>query len=133
MLTENQVIESVKKHLINELEYDKNKIETVDTYSKGYDIIAEKNGQKLIIEAKGQTSSKKSNRKGQEFTHAQKKTHVAMAMYKTMQTLEKEKNCKVGIAFPNDTAHMGIIHRIKPSLDKLNIEIFLVSQEGKVE
>ena len=126
MLTENDVIEYVAKELCNR---GYTNIKTVNTFQKGYDIIAEKNGRKLIIEAKGQTSSKNSNRQGKEFSHAQKKTHVAMAIYKTMQTLEKNKGCKVGIAFPNDKVHVSIINRIKPSLDKLNIQVFMVDNK----
>ncbi len=130
MLTENDIIDSVCEHLEHN-EY--TIIEKCDTYQKGYDIIAEKNGIKLFIEAKGQTSSKHSNREGKEFTHAQKKNHVAMAVYKTMQTLEKNKDCKVGIAFPGDGAHRRIIERIKPSLNKLKINVYFVNDNKKVE
>lgn len=130
MLTENDVIEAVEIYLKDNLKYDK--VETVNTYQKGYDIVAEKDGKKLFIEAKGQTSSKQSNREGKEFTHSQKKTHVAMAIYKSMQTLKNEKNCDVGIALPKDKGHEGIIERIRPSLKKLNIQVFLIDQNGSV-
>jgi Holliday junction resolvase-like predicted endonuclease len=130
MLTENDVIKNVAEEL-NKTGY--NNIETVDTFQKGYDIIAEKNGIKLFIEAKGQTSSKHSNREGKEFTHAQKKNHVAMAVYKTMQTIENNKGCKVGIAFPGDIAHRKIIERIRPSLDKLKINVYFVNDNKKVD
>lgn len=130
MLTENDVIKYVAEEL-KKTGY--NNIETVDTFQKGYDIIAEKNGIKLFIEAKGQTSSKHSDRGGKEFTHAQKKNHVAMAVYKTMQTIENNKGCEVGIAFPGDIAHMRIIERIRPSLDKLKINVYFVNDNKKVD
>jgi Holliday junction resolvase-like predicted endonuclease len=130
MLTENEVITYLKKELENQ-GYEN--IKTVSTYQKGYDIVAEKDGKKLFIEAKGQTSSKQSNREGKEFTHSQKKTHVAMAVYKTMQTLKKEKDCQVGIALPKDKGHEGIIKRILPSLKKLDITVFWVDEGGNVD
>ena len=63
----------------------------------------------------------------------QKKNHVAMAVYKIMQTLNKEKDCQVGIALPGDEAHKRIIERIKPSLDLLNINVYFVNNNKKVE
>lgn len=108
-------------------------ISTCDTNKQGYDIVAEKNSKKIIIEAKGRTNSKNTKREGKEFTHAQKKTHVAMAIYKSMQTMQKEENCDVAIALTNDNAHVGIINRIISSLRKLDIKIFLVDESKNVE
>ncbi len=130
MFTENDVIEYVKSHL-DKQGYDK--LRSCDTTQQGYDIVAEKDGKKLYVEAKGQTSSKQySNRFNKEFTHSQKKGHVAKAIYKAMKTQTMEKNCEVAIAFPSTDIHIKLIKNVLPQLKKLGILIFIVDDSKRV-
>jgi len=131
MLTEGDVIHRVITF------FEKNGYKIVDqknTSQQGYDIVAEKEGKRTYIEAKGQTSSKPhSNRYGKEFTSNQKWDHVSKAVYTAMKTLKKEGNCDAGIALPADDVHMRLINDIYPSLQALKIEVYLVHESGIVQ
>jgi len=128
LITENDVIESVSKHLCIEGYTD---IKTKGTSEQGYDISAIQGDKYLYIEAKGQTSSKPHTRRfGKEFTSNQKQDHVAKAVYAAMKTLKNEANCEVGIALPGDLKHIELVSEILPSLEMLKIRVFFVSSNG---
>ncbi|MFC1802618.1 hypothetical protein ACFL0D_01495 [Thermoproteota archaeon] len=81
MLFEDDVINSVIAYLSDR---DYTILHRSYATQHGYDIIAlSQNGVKLIIEAKGQTSSiKGTNRYGKEFTTSQKFDHVSKTFFK---------------------------------------------------
>ena len=129
MLTENDVVEAVAHHL---RQAGWVVLQTRTTSQHGIDILAEKDGQKLAIEAKGGGSAKAgSARYGLHFTPNQKRTHVAVAILKALQTL-CEGGCQVGIAVPNDTEHLRLISGVLPSLTLLKILVFLVGSDRTV-
>ena len=130
MLFESDVISSVCDYL------KKNNfkiIQQLNENQKGDDIIAINNqNQKIYIEAKGETSSKKgSNRFGQEFNSSQKKVHVSQALYRAIK-MKETNNSLSGIAFPETKGHLLLIEPIKNTLQKIGIEVFWVKNDGTV-
>jgi hypothetical protein len=128
MLTENDVIEAVVSHLEHS---GWAIISTCSTGQRGIDILAERQGAKLAIEAKGGTSSKLTKRHGKPFSAGQKATHVAVAFLTAARVVSEGKQ-SAGIAFPNDRRHMDLIRRILPALRTLKIEVFLVGEDLQV-
>ena len=93
---------------------------------------------KLIIEAKGESSSNKnSSRYGQPFTYNQVKTHVGVALYKILEILTREMNdgnvVVVGIALPNNENHRKCVAKISLAIKQLNIVLFWVNENGSVD
>ena len=131
MLTENDVVRKVTAYL----EDDGYKIlQSLSTLDKGVDIIAEKDGQKLYIEAKGATSSKEdSNRFGKGFNKNQVKIHIAMAILASMKVLSIKGHAKAAIALPDNQAHREIVKDIKNSLNTLSISVFWVGKDHCLE
>ncbi len=94
----------------------------LDTNQKGDDIVAIRHGEKtrkILIEAKGETSSRKnSERFGNRFDGAQVKVHVAEALYKAVQVIssleENDLETIVGIALPDSDYHINSIKKIQP-------------------
>ena len=129
MLTENEVVEAVADHLRQSGWV---VLQTRTTSQHGIDILAAKDGQRLAIEAKGGGSAKAgSARYGLHFTQNQKRTHVAVAILKALQTL-CEESCQVGVAVPDDAEHSRLISTVLPALKLLNIQVFLVGADRTV-
>tara|TARA_Y100000588_G_scaffold384357_1_gene475471 strand:+ start:563 stop:973 length:411 start_codon:yes stop_codon:yes gene_type:complete len=131
MLTENQVVKHVCDHLVS-------RGYTIDqslhTDERGYDIIAHKDEKKLIIEAKGATSSKPgTSRYGKEFNRNQVKTHVSVALYAMAKVLNSNPKYDIGIALPYNKQHIEVVGEIKRALEILSITIFWVKENGVVE
>ena len=125
VLNENDVVQAVVEH------FKKNSYEIIQvltTKDHGHDIVAKDlNGCVIYIEAKGGTSSKEgTSRYEKGFDRNQKRTHVAVAILKAMQTKQQENNPRVGIAVPDDKDHKDIIASIHSSLNALGIEIYYV-------
>ncbi len=120
MITENEVIGCVIYYL-------KSKgfvIESVcNTMQKGIDIIAQKDGSKLLIEAKGATTSKESSRKGKTFSKNQVNNHISRAIFKALQMKEYEEDAIVGIALPYNKNHLEIMKTVEKTLNSLGIII----------
>ena len=129
-LYENDVVDFVIRYLeVNGFRI----LSSSDTYSHGYDIVAEKDGKMLYIEAKGQTSSKPgTSRYGKEFNRNQKIDHVSKAIYSALKTKNQLTRSQVGIALPADEVHIELIEAVIPSLKQIGIQVFLVAEKGKV-
>jgi len=132
MLTENQVIKAVCEFL----EYNGWKIiQKALTTEKGHDIIANKNGSVLKIEAKGETSDHQgSARYGKPFDGAQCRDHVANAFYSAAAALQASGSYELiaGIALPLTRWHQALIEHIKLALNKLEIVVFWVDKDNRV-
>lgn len=132
MLTENDVINYLANHLETDHGYFIQKKAT--TSQKGIDIIAIKNGKKLCIEAKGETSSKiQTKRFGKPFTNSQVSTHISMAILYIMLEINKDADNDYAIALPDNLDHRNMICRLLTSLKQLNIKVYFVDIDGKVE
>lgn len=135
MLFEEKVIEFVCKYL-NECDFAI--VQRLSTKEQGDDIIAVKPEFKLIIEAKGASSSNpNSSRYGKGFNYNQVKTHVGAALYKVSEILTREQNngehVVVGIALPDNEYHRRCINKISLVIRQLDIVLFWVKEDGDVE
>lgn len=131
LLDENDVINYLIEYLEGQGYYI---IDSCNTSKQGYDIVMEKDGRELYIEAKGDTSSKeKTNRYSKPFALSQKKHHVAMAIFKTLQTKTKKENCDIAIALPSDDVHKKLINSVHKQLEKLDITVFFVTNSEHVK
>lgn len=128
MLTENHITEIFVKYL----QAKKFKsITYLNTKQKGFDISAlNQNNQRFFAEVKGETSSKEnSKRYGQYFTGKQIWSHVAVALFATLRSMNKPeyKDAQFAMVFPMN--HEPMMSYIKESMDKLGILVFFVSEE----
>lgn len=128
MLTENDVVKSVAAYLTQQGWNIQN---ICSTNQHGVDILAEKQGKTLAVEAKGGTSATKGTKRyGKPFTGNQKRTHVAVALLTATQVVS-EGTYAAAIAFPDDHEHSRLIEKILPALRTLKIRIFVVAENGK--
>ena len=130
MLTENDIINAVSDYL---LKAGYQILRVSNTRQKGHDIIAERQGAKIFVEAKGETSSKEyTNRFGKPFNSAQIRVHVAESLYKAIATKQANPNAKVAIAFPATRTHKQLMENVFKIIHMLEIQIFFVNQDKSV-
>lgn len=129
MITENEVVNMVISKL-KQLDFEI--ISSCDTNTRGIDIIAEKDNKRILIEAKGGTTSKESAKEGKPFDRNQAKTHISVAIFKLLQLKEENKNALLGIALPYERHHYEFVNSIITSIKELEIIIFWCDKE-KVE
>lgn len=131
MISENEVIETVAKHL---KEDGWTIIQKLTTSQKGIDLIASKENRTLYVEAKGGTSSlKSSSRYGKPFDGNQAKSHIGAALWKIGQTMTERPDGEFALALPNETTHRLLINEVKSMLLKLNLKIYWVDLNNKIE
>ncbi len=131
MLNENQIVETVCDYL-KKTGYKVEESRT--TYDRGYDIVASKcEGIKLIIEAKGATSSKPSSKRyNKEFDRKQVVNHVSRALYSTIKIINKYPKYEVGIALPHNDFHIKAIKDIQNVVELLKIKVYWVTENRDV-
>lgn len=128
-LTENEIVEAVAGYLRN-AGWDI--LQTCTTKQHGIDILAERHGRRLAVEAKGGGSGTPWTRRyGSPFNCNQKRSHVAVALL-TAARVFSEGNYGAAIALPSDEEHSLLITQIRPALRRLGIRIFLVDPDGVV-
>lgn len=118
-------------------------VQRLRTKQKGDDIIAVRTRDgdvvKLIIEAKGETSSNEnSNRYGKAFDSSQVRDHVASAVYRAIQILcrptdDDGQEVLAGLAFPKTMLHQTAVDSVLPVLRRLGIMVFWVDGDHSVE
>ena len=119
------------------LEYLKTQGYSIESYclgsQRGFDIIAIKNGKKMIVEVKGAKASDDSPIKKREFfSSGQIKTHFGKAIVKSIETKLKFPNDFVAIAHPMNDSILNAISSLIPELKKLGISHFWVETNGNV-
>jgi len=128
ILTEDLVVESVCEHL-SAAGW------TIEARAaltqQGYDVVAVRDGRRLIIEAKGEGSAREgSARFGKTFSTSQVFDHVGKAVLKAMRV------CDLGhlgaVALPADPRHQAEVALVSRSLSRLSIGVFWVSAERAV-
>jgi hypothetical protein len=129
MLTENHITQLLANHLISKGFVIKQQL---TTRQKGVDLIAQcTNGRMHYIEVKGETSARDgSARFGLPFKSSQIWSHVSVALLKTLSVINEfpgEAN-HFGMAFPEN--HRELLMSIKPSLDKLGLTVYLISENN---
>jgi hypothetical protein len=134
MLTENELVQTLAEYLRqNGYRIDKQ----LTTLEQGIDLDATHiaSGQRLVVEAKGGTSSKESTaRFGKPFSQNQAKSHVSVAFYCAARMSQKyaPQAVQVALAFPDDKNHQGFVEAISSALKKLEITVYFVDQNRQV-
>lgn len=132
VLDENEVVEIMSNYLRNK-GYSIEKSAT--TRQKGIDIIAFKEEEKLYIEAKGATSSKKESKNyGQLFSSSQVTSHIGRAVVAALKVVDLgNEHIVSAIALPDTEIHKRKIDEIQPPLKCLGIKVFFVSSQKVVD
>nr|WP_300002756.1 hypothetical protein [Tissierella sp.] len=129
MLTQNEIIDKV----ISKLEELGFEIESSCYINeRGIDIVAAKGNRKILIEAKGGTSSKKNKDEDIPFNRNQARTHISAAIFKSLQMKEEHEDELVAIALPYERHHFEFMESIKTSLKELEIVIFWCDKENVI-
>ena len=129
MLFEDDVVAAVVTHL----RADGWNIESTALATQhGDDIVATRDGVRLVVEAKGQGSSKShTSRYGKPFNRGQASTHVGVAVLRSLRVVS-EGTSMAAIALPADEFHRREVDRVHPALSKLGIQVFWVDQDREV-
>lgn len=98
-LTENQTVKILIKHLESQGWF-------IESYclgqTKGYDIVASKDGKKMFVEVKGARADDESPTKRREFFNSgQLKTHLGKAIIKVIETKHSHPSAIVALALSN--------------------------------
>ena len=127
MLDENEVVEILAKHLSEQGYEIKQKL---STKQKGIDVIAQKGNECLMIEAKGETSSREgSQRYGKPYTASQVFDRVAKGVYTAIKTAEESASHEVScLAFPDSKLFREYLSSVISPLKTVGIVVFMVSQ-----
>lgn len=115
-LYEDDVVHAVVRHL-------KSDGWTIESFAlshqHGDDIVASRDEQRLVVEAKGDGSSKSTTaRFGKPFTRNQVKTHVAVAVVRAMRVASAGL-ARAAVALPDSHFHRHEVDRIAPALQQL--------------
>ncbi len=130
-LTENKTIELLMPYL-------ENQGYVIESYclgqTRGYDIVANKGNDKLLIEVKGAKAHKDSPTKRRDFFNSgQIKTHLGKAIIKCLETKVSYPDAIIAIAHPEDEQIRKAIGGIVPELNKIGIIHYWVRADGTVE
>jgi hypothetical protein len=94
--------------------------------------VATKEGNRLLVEAKGATSSKEGTaRFGVGFNAGQVHTHVAVAVLRALRVVSGN-TAIAALALPDDARHRSEIQSIERALHRLGIVVFWVDTHGGV-
>jgi len=129
MLFEDDVVAAVATHL----RADGWQIESTALATQhGDDIVATRSGQRLVVEAKGQGSSKAhTSRYGKPFNRGQASTHVGVAVLRSLRVVS-EGTSTAALALPDDEFHRREVDRVHPALSRLGVWVFWVGPDGAV-
>jgi hypothetical protein len=120
-LTEDEVLDAVTAQLI---EAGWTIAARARTNQPGDDLVAERDGERIIIEAKGGGSSKEhTSRYGQPFSRGQVRHHVAMAVARALRVVSRAE-ASAGVAFPDAPLHREEVKSLSTALDTLGIRVF---------
>ena len=96
----------------------------------GPDVLAERSGDRLRVEAKGATSSKVGSKKyGVPFDSADVEINLADALYKTCVGVDAYR--RLAIAFQDDELHRRYVGRLASPLRTLGIGVFWVAADTR--
>ncbi|EAR16640.1 hypothetical protein [Robiginitalea biformata] len=129
-LTEDRVIELLMPYL-------KSRDWKIESYclgqKRGIDIVALKNGKKLVVETKGAKANDNSpTKKRKYFDSGQIKDHFGKAIVKSLETKNNFPESVVAIAQPLDEDIKRAIGGIIPNLNDIGIVHFWVKSNGEI-
>lgn len=123
MVTEDDVVEATA-HALREAGW--TITQQLTTKAIGVDLIAERDEQRLLIEAKGYTfASPTSARYGKPFTPNQLWDHTAKAIYKALAVVSAGDDL-AGIALPDDPRTIAVVAAVGPALEQLGVHVIWV-------
>jgi hypothetical protein len=126
MVTENQVVDATAEALAAHGWRLKQKL---TTKQQGVDIILERDGQELHVEAKGYTSSKEgTTRYGQPFSGGQLFDHTSKAIYKALKVASGGIDI-AAVALPDDPKTKLLVGDVKVALDRMGVLVIWVDHE----
>lgn len=128
MLTESDVIAAVCNHLRSQGYEIRQQLTEAQA---GDDIVAVRGNETLLIEAKGETSSKLGTRRhGKPFDRSQVLSHVSRAFYRAAKM--RRDGVVAGMAFPHTPLHLEVVKAIQSSLAELGIVVFWADEHRSV-
>ncbi|HEY4268740.1 MAG TPA: hypothetical protein VGM94_11160 [Galbitalea sp.] len=129
MLYEDDVVNAVAAHL----RADGWQIESTALATQhGDDIVATRGGERLVVEAKGEGSSKTHTSKfGQAFNQGQASTHVGVAVLRSLRVVSEGASI-AAIALPDNAAHRREVNRVAAALSMVGVLVLWVDQDGGV-
>jgi hypothetical protein len=97
-------------------------------------ITATRDGRRILVEARGNTSSKPStSRYGEPFNRGQVSEHVAQNVYRVLKLIGMVGvTDRVALAFASDEAHCEAVEAVQKTLQALSISIYWVDEAGDV-
>lgn len=129
-LTENNVVVFLSKYLENN---GWNIKEKHLGQERGIDIVAEKEGQILLVEAKGaRANDNAANKKRKEFTVQQIKSHYGVAIIKVLELKNSNPQAIIAIAQPMDD-NEKTIGSITSEIEKLGIRHIWVKGYNRIK
>lgn len=130
LLTENQIVDAVRAHLEASGWHI---VSFCHSLQQGDDIVAERGGVELRIEAKGETSAvRNSARFGQPFNSGQAYDHVAKAVLRCLRWSSRGKGLGA-IAVPYNDVHWQVVSEVMPALTRAGVRVFWVREDLTVE
>jgi hypothetical protein len=129
MLTEDDVTDAVQTHLCA---LGWTVLSRVYAHQRGDDLVVERDGHRLVIEAKGEGSSKPGTaRYGSTFDSGQVFSHVAKAVLKGLRAASTG-SAWGAIALPDTEYHREEVALVQPALSLAGVGVFWVSADGTV-
>ncbi len=132
MLTENDVVQATARFL-------EGKGFSIDqvrsTTQTGIDLVAHKGGRRLLVEAKGATSSKPETRRyGLPFNRNQVLSHVSRAYYTASKAIARgAPGEEAALALPDTRDHREVVGQVAAVLERIGLTVFWVSEDTSVE
>lgn len=98
---------------------------------KGDDIIAVRGTERLVVEAKGETSSKPTTgRYGAAFDSGQVNSHVSRAMLRAMRVISE--GSQAAVALPDEDRHRVEIEKVRTAVERLGVAVCWVAPDLSV-
>ena len=130
MLTEDEVIDAVVSYL-EERHWEI--VSRCTAVQRGDDLVAQRDGERLVVEAKGAGSSKPGTaRYGMSFSSGQAFDHVAKAILKGLRVASEHED-RPAVALPDDRNHRRWVEPVTPALVQVGITVFWVAEDRTVK
>lgn len=129
MLYEDQVVEAVARFLSAHGWHIESR---VTSKQHGDDLVATKDARRLLVEAKGETSSDPTtSRYGSEFSLNQVGTHVGVAVLRSLRWVSRG-DVDAAIALPDNERHRRKVGEVSVALHRAGIGVLWVSPDMSV-
>lgn len=129
MLFEDDVVEAVARFFENRGWAVESR---VTAREHGDDLVLVKPGRRLLVEAKGETSSNpRSSRFGLEFTSSQVGTHVGVAILRALRWVSAG-DVDAAIAVPDNERHRVRVGEVNAAIQRAGIGVLWVGQDRQV-